>query len=86
MQGTDQASGDLEARILLYEKSIYNFINNPIWGSNSYGGGHSYILDNMSKFGLLGIIAMIIMYLRIFKIFINIQPQCIILLYTMHIL
>lgn len=71
LYGKDQASGDLEARISLYESSFNNFINNPIWGSNSYGGGHSYILDNMGKFGLLGIIAMIFMYLRIYKIFLN---------------
>ena len=71
LYGKDQASGDLEARISLYEISFKNFINNPILGSDSYGGGHSYILDNMGKFGLLGIIAMILMYLRIFKTFIN---------------
>jgi O-antigen ligase len=62
--------GDMEARSNLYMKSIYSFLSSPIWGSSSAQvGGHSYVFDNMAKFGLIGIVGMIMMFWAIFKYF-----------------
>ena len=62
--------GDMEARSDLYMKSINSFLDSPVWGSSSAKlGGHSYVLDNMGQFGLLGLIGMIIVFRAIFKRF-----------------
>lgn len=62
--------GDMEARSNLYMKSINSFLNSPVWGSSSAKvGGHSYVFDNMGKFGLIGVIGMVMMFWAIFKRF-----------------
>ena len=62
--------GDMEARSNLYMKSIYSFLSSPVWGSSSAAvGGHSFVFDNMAKFGLIGIVGVIIMFWAIFKYF-----------------
>ena len=62
--------GDMEARSNLYMKSIYSFLSSPVWGSSSAAvGGHSFVFDNMAKFGLIGIVGMIMMFWAIFKRF-----------------
>ena len=62
--------GDMEARSNLYMKSIYSFLSSPVWGSSSAAvGGHSFVFDNMAKFGLIGIVGVIMMFWAIFKYF-----------------
>lgn len=66
--GTQHVSGDVESRINIYNLSINAFWSSPVWGS-SYAkvGGHSYILDSLGRYGLLGFIATVIMYKRLFN-------------------
>lgn len=62
--------GDMESRYELYMTSINSFANSPVYGgSSSKIGGHSYIFDNMGKFGLVGIIGMIMVYRTVYKRF-----------------
>jgi len=62
--------GDMGARSDLYLKSINSFLSSPVWGSSSAQvGGHSYVFDNMAKFGLIGIVGMIMMFWAVFKRF-----------------
>ncbi|WP_320914071.1 hypothetical protein [Butyricimonas paravirosa] len=69
-EGGQYIDGDIESRMNIYSRSIDAFFKSPIVG-NSYAqvGGHSYILDSLGKFGLLGGIALIIMYRRLFNVF-----------------
>ena len=63
-------NGDMTARLDLYKVSIDAFKAHPLFGSGvKAAGGHSFFWDNLGKFGLLGLFAMIIMYSRIFKLF-----------------
>ena len=56
-------NSDLDARGDLYMKSISSFINCPIGNWNFKGmGGHSYIFDALAKYGLLGLLLMIISF------------------------
>lgn len=68
--GTQHIDGDLESRVTIYNLSMDAFFESPIWGSRQAKvGGHSYILDCLGKYGLLGLIAMVIMYRRMFNAF-----------------
>lgn len=68
--GSQHVDGDVESRINVYNLSIEAFLRSPFWGSsNAKVGGHSYILDCLGKYGLLGLIAMFIMYKHLFNVF-----------------
>lgn len=60
-------------RLELYQMSINHFLNHPIFGTlfESYkvNGGHSFVLDNLASFGLLGGVLMFLMYKGVFKRF-----------------
>lgn len=62
-----------DSRDALYMFSINKFLENPLLGTfvNGYTvtGGHSFILDNLSLYGLLGGALMFLMYRGIFKVF-----------------
>lgn len=52
-----QDHSDMDAREEKYTKSITLFISNPIgsWGA-SRTGGHSYILDSLARYGIIGLV------------------------------
>lgn len=58
-------------RIELYERSFYTFLHNPLFGTFLNGGGgiggHSFILDFMAQFGLLGVAVLFFMYRTVYK-------------------
>lgn len=60
-------------RLELYENSFKTFLRNPLFGSFLNGGsgigGHSFILDFMAQFGLVGAIVLFFMYRTIYKRF-----------------
>ena len=60
-------------RLELYENSFKTFLRNPLFGSFLNGGsgigGHSFILDFMAQFGLVGVIVLFFMYRTIYKRF-----------------
>lgn len=65
-------NSDLDAREDLYKKSVETFSNNILgtWNNKNIGG-HSFILDNMAKYGILGIIMIIIMIYKLYKLYIS---------------
>lgn len=72
LEGEKSLEGDIEARADVYTDSIEAFEDSPIWGgSNKTVGGHSYILDNMGKYGIFGLVAMIIMYSTLYRLYIK---------------
>lgn len=60
-------------RLLLYTSSINTFMSNPLLGTfmtGGYGtGGHSFILDTLAQFGLMGAAVLYFMYNRLYVIF-----------------
>lgn len=66
-----QNTSDVGARRDVLMLSLNSFVKNPLLGGvflNSYSvGGHSYILDNFVKYGLLGVASLFLMYIQIFK-------------------
>ena len=58
--------GSEDNRIALYEASLNTFFKNPILGSCLSGGGgiggHSFILDFMAQFGIIGAVVLFLMY------------------------
>lgn len=59
-------NSDVIGRYEYYLLSVKGFLTYPIIGCISTGsnmvGGHSFILDSLAKFGIFGIIALLIMY------------------------
>ena len=56
---TGNASGDIAARESLYLKSIEQWTQNPLLGSNDRPGHHSAIFDRLSSLGLVGSIPLL---------------------------
>lgn len=65
--GGVQDEGDTGYRLMLYVTSINNFLQSPIWGTGRIGGGHSYILDTLSQFGMIGGFALFLLYRQIYR-------------------
>lgn len=61
-------------RIFLYRMSFDTFLSHPIFGtflSGGWGlGGHSFILDTLGKYGLIGLVLLFFMYRKIYRNFI----------------
>ncbi len=70
---SENSISDLKTRQDLLVKSMDTFKAFPVLGSwnPNLVGGHSLLFDTMGKYGLLGIVAYIIMYHRVFKLFIR---------------
>ena len=64
-----------DRRMVRYMTSVETFLKNPLFGCFTDGnfkskiGGHSFILDNLAKYGVIGITLMFFMYKQIFKMF-----------------
>jgi len=62
-----------DGRDHLYMLSIKTFLSHPIFGNFSQGGkgsgNHSFILDNLAVYGLVGGVLMVLMYRCIFNTF-----------------
>ena len=55
------SSGDLDARGSLWSESVNNFLSSPIWGTGK-SGGHSYLLDHLGMFGLIGALLQYVLF------------------------
>ncbi len=67
-------SGNAGNRVELYKRSFDTFVNTSFigrWGNRSAGsiGGHSFILDTVGQYGVLGIIVIFIMYATIYNLY-----------------
>lgn len=71
--GKDSVEAFDDPRDELYLKSINIFFSSPVFGTfitgRSRSGGHSFILDNLADFGLLGGALMFFMYGGIYRVF-----------------
>ena len=60
-------------RIELYENSLKTFFAAPLWGTFLSGGGgiggHSFILDFIAQYGIIGLSIIVLMYRQIYKYF-----------------
>ena len=69
--GIDKSS-DLGQRTLAFSKSIDLFLNNILFGAGvQHGGGHSYILDTLAQYGLIGLGILIAIFKRMYMIYIS---------------
>ncbi len=62
------ADSDAATRIDLWMRSLNGFSENILIGSGNRGGGHSWLFDNMSMFGLFGLIACLLVYRSLYKL------------------
>jgi hypothetical protein len=61
------SEGDVEARVVRYNKSIDGFKENVLFGSNRRLGGHSAFLDRLGSLGLVGITPLLIFLILQFR-------------------
>ena len=62
---------DFTLRQERYQKSWNSFVNSNFLGrwSQSNAGGHSYFLDRLAVYGVLGLILLIVMYVSLFRLY-----------------
>lgn len=66
------SDGDFESRQDFYQRSIDGFLSSPLYGraltGSRQGGGHSFFLDFLSDWGLLGLLIVLVpFYRRLFQ-------------------
>lgn len=69
LSGDDNTGEDLKERQDVYEMGINAFLDNPIIGSGKRVGGHSFVLDALSEFGLVGLIMLLVMIKKIYDLY-----------------
>ena len=71
--GTAGLENSEDNRLELYNLSLNRFFSYPLFGdlleSRKISGGHSFILDNLASYGLMGGVLMCFMYKRVFTRF-----------------
>ncbi len=67
------------SRSELYLRSFETFLSNPfgIWTNDRRLGGHSFLTDNMGKYGLVGVVCLCVMFWKLFKNYIYIYKDSI---------
>jgi len=67
------ATGDVAARALRYQMSLLSIVKSFPLGTwqNEGLGGHSYFLDNVAFYGIIGLICLIVQYKKMYSIFIK---------------
>ena len=77
LQGRNSYSETLVGRQNAYMLSINTFVSSPIFGGTVFGkglpGGHSFILDMLASFGLIGLISLYFFYNQLRLIFYKID-------------
>ena len=62
-------------RIFLYRRSFSTFLSHPLFGTFLSGGGgvggHSFILDTLGQYGLIGAVLLFSMYRKVFRWFVQ---------------
>lgn len=76
LESLDEAS-DMGTRYDLFSRSWNSFLANPIIGSWKLKmvGGHSFVLDTLGLFGLVGLFCMLWMYIRSYKMYLGSSKQ-----------
>jgi len=64
-------NSDMDERQSAYMMSINAFLSSPVTGTGSHGGGHSFFLDRLAKYGFIGLLVLWIMISSIFRNYIR---------------
>lgn len=62
---------DLGARFEAWGTSLSGFAMHPLLGAGTSGGSHSYIFDNMCKFGIIGLFALIAVFRQEYLVYVK---------------
>ncbi len=64
---------DLDLRYDSYLKSLDAFLDSPIVGiwDKEACGGHSFLFDNLGLYGLIGLVAYVILWLMYYRVFLS---------------
>ena len=68
IHGMGYGEGDYDVRMGKWTKSLEAFASSPIYGTSHVGGGHSYLLDHLAKYGIIGVVMLIIVFKNLFKL------------------
>ncbi len=71
MMSGSTTSGAVQGRINLWRLSWNNFIHHPLFGTGTNGGGHSFLLDTLSKYGLVGLLLAYLQYKTTYRLFVK---------------
>lgn len=68
--GNDTGSLDVELRQAAYEKPLQAMVSTYMLGtwSDDGNGGHSHLLDSLGKYGIIGIILLLVFYKSVLKL------------------
>lgn len=79
IQGLDTSSSaghtDIDSRKDLYQLAWSAFTESPIWGTGRTVGGHSFLLNILSRYGLIGLCLMIYQFTQIYMYSIKTQSK-----------
>lgn len=62
---------DLGERLYAWGKSLSGFASNPILGAGTSGGSHSYVFDNMCRFGIIGVFALFAVFWQEYHVYVK---------------
>lgn len=71
MMSGQQTSGDVQGRVDIWSTSWKNFLSSPLFGTGNRGGGHSFILDHMSKYGFWGLFLIYLQFHSLYKLIVK---------------
>ena len=74
---------DLAQRMDFWKKSIDIFSSNILFGNSQNVGGHSYILDNLAMYGLLGLLAMVISFTETYRQYVRMASKNVLYAYML---
>lgn len=68
---TTNHDSDLVSRHNKYNKSFHSFVSHPLgsWSQKAVGG-HSFFLDSLGKYGVMGFLLLLILYIRLYNYYI----------------
>jgi O-antigen ligase len=70
LKGETISAGDFDSRQTLWKMDMDLFFEHPFFGA-SRSGGHSFILDELSEHGLVGLCFLLVQFITIFKMFVK---------------
>ena len=62
---------DLGARFEAWGTSLSGFAMHPLFGAGTPGGSHSYIFDNMCKYGIIGLFALFAVFRQEYLVYVK---------------
>lgn len=76
--GREGLEASEDNRLALYMTSITSFLTHPIFGGMFNGvsiGGHSEILDKIAQYGVFGLLALVLIYRAIYRMFFKVYKN-----------